>query len=753
MNLLRLIVVVLACGALAAAESRAQMPSTAAAPAAGAPVEGRRFALLVGCTKYSALGPKYTLEGPANDVALFERLLRDRFRFAAADITRLVHANPMESRPTYANITRELDRLVAAVRRDDEVFILLSGHGSQQPDQRLAKDGVGGDEDDGLDEVFLPEDVREPLAKRSDADPAAPIARTPGLTDDQLEAWLAALVDRGARVFFVVDACHSGTMSRAGNDEEGTFRFVPPEELATPEELSAAKGAAVAAGLRQTTAKSQAKDDLDPRGDAAKITQRGTLSSFYAVPPHALEREQPMPPVGGSQTDPRYGRLCYAVNQVLQQTPTSLTYRELAQHVSRQYRNWSWFPQPVFEASALDREVLGSRDWPERASLRVTRTDDGALELDQGLAHGLTIGSVVRTVEAPPPTHLRITKATPLAARVEPIELGDTPPVAAEKLVVPSRCEIVEIDRGRMQLAVGVAPLHVKQADSPATSQLAAVRKLIDEIAERKDSVVRAVEGDETPDVTLLIGRESVALRRRGDVDAESKLFGPYPTDKRLRALLVRDLRQIALVTNLFRLAEIQEPKNPLRAKSPFGLAVDVERLPVGAEKWSPLDFTAPRFVAGDTMRIRIRNIGTAPLDATVLYVDSHLSITSHYPTLRAARAGTYNTLEPRGAREVGIKINDSTVGREDVLVFAVLHQAPISAHFAFLEQPGLTRADLRTLRGDVRSPLDDLLAASLGGTRAATRADAPPTFAIRRIPLEVVGPAPSAVPATKTRD
>src|SRR4051812_29269475 len=104
MNLRSLIVALCSCVALAAAESRAQN-----SPAAE-PTPGRRFALLVGCSTYSSLGPKFTLEGPANDVVLFDRLLRDRFRFVDGEITRLVHVNPGPSRPTYANIVREMDR-------------------------------------------------------------------------------------------------------------------------------------------------------------------------------------------------------------------------------------------------------------------------------------------------------------------------------------------------------------------------------------------------------------------------------------------------------------------------------------------------------------------------------------------------------------------------------------------------------------------------------------------------------------------
>lgn len=724
-------IVVGVCGWLAAAAALAQGPEREPA----ARPEGRRFALLVGCTKYSALGPRYALQGPANDVALFERLLRDRFRFAETDIVRLVHTNPEAGQPRRANIVREMDRLVQEARAGDEVLILLSGHGSQQPDQTMAKDGVEGDEEDGLDEVFLPEDVKQPVQE-------APTKRVPGIADDQLEAWLTALREHGAFVFFVVDTCHSGTMSRAADDDAAstTFRFVPREELATAEELAAA-----AAGA---SAKPQAKDDVAVKFGAAAGASRGGLAALYAVPPQALEQEHAMPPPSAGASEPRYGRLSYALNQVLLQAPAPLTYRELAQQITWQYRRWNWFPRPVLEASSLDREVLDKREWRDRSALLLTRTDDGVLQLNQGLAHGITIGSVMRVepgVKVEPVGHVRVVGAGPMSATVEPTAFGNAPLFAAEKLVVPSRCEVVEVDYGRLQLSVRVLPLDAKLH----ASMVDRVQTLIAESAARKDSVVRPAAVGEAADVALLVGEKSVALRWRGEVadgatkdSAKAELFGPYPIDDERRPALLRDLRQIALVRNMYRLADAPEQNKPPSGKQPFGLKIDVERAAAGGGDWKTVDDVADaRFADGDLLRIRLRNVGLASLDATVLYVDSRLGVRSHYPTLRAAQAGTYNTLAPRSSHEVTIKINDGTTGPEDVLVLAVLHEPPVSAHFAFLEQPGLTRADLRSLRGGARSPLDELLGASLGGGRGASRVDGPTTFAIRRIPLEVVPP------------
>ncbi len=96
-------------------------------------------------------------------------------------------------------------------------MILLCGHGSQQPDDDPANpDDV---ESDGLDEIFLPCDVDKYDGQRG--------AVTNAITDDQQRAWLVQLLATGARVWVVVDACHSETMVRGTE----VSRQVPPHVL------------------------------------------------------------------------------------------------------------------------------------------------------------------------------------------------------------------------------------------------------------------------------------------------------------------------------------------------------------------------------------------------------------------------------------------------------------------------------------------------------------------------------------------
>ena len=88
------------------------------------------------------------------------------------------------------------------VQADDRIFIYFSGHGAQIPD-------VNGDEaeSDGADEILLLRDTR--LVKTNNG------GRTliNVLADDRFGELLAALPSRN--VFVAVDACHSGTATRA----------------------------------------------------------------------------------------------------------------------------------------------------------------------------------------------------------------------------------------------------------------------------------------------------------------------------------------------------------------------------------------------------------------------------------------------------------------------------------------------------------------------------------------------------------
>jgi hypothetical protein len=237
--------------AIAALVVSAAFASATFAQDAAAPTS-RRHALLIGCTAYPNLSESLQLTGPANDVALTTTLLKERFGFADAEIVTLLHEHEPQRRPTAGAIAREFGRLAEAARPGDIVFILLAGHGSQ-----LANDNPDDPADverDGLDEVFLPEDV----AEWSLAQPAVGAIR-----DDQLGQWLDAIRAKGATAFFVADTCHSGTMDRGAPvaNSRVRARYVDPKLLNPPEALEQApdkQADAESAGVADTAADSRA---------------------------------------------------------------------------------------------------------------------------------------------------------------------------------------------------------------------------------------------------------------------------------------------------------------------------------------------------------------------------------------------------------------------------------------------------------------------------------------------------------------
>lgn len=164
-------------------------------------------ALLVGAVSYSPAvgGP---LVGAGNDAWLMAETLTARGA-KAADITVLSDAAPrgrftVAGRPDLATIRRALRELAENAREGEQVVVLFSGHGMQQPER------VAGNEPDGLDEVFLPLD-----ASLIDGAMAAGIPLLRGtLSDDDIGEALAAIRAKGADVLFLADFCHSGDSTR-----------------------------------------------------------------------------------------------------------------------------------------------------------------------------------------------------------------------------------------------------------------------------------------------------------------------------------------------------------------------------------------------------------------------------------------------------------------------------------------------------------------------------------------------------------
>lgn len=157
--------------------------------AGGALAEQR--ALLVGVGKYSVPG----IDLPGVDLDL-ERM-RDTLHlmgFEDAQIHTLA-----DDQATSRNVIREFRTwLREDVEAQDRVVFYYSGHGSNTPD-------FDGDESDGVDEVLVTHDVRRVTKNGKRA--------LVGVVDDDTMATMIAAIPSD-NIWIIVDACHSGTVTR-----------------------------------------------------------------------------------------------------------------------------------------------------------------------------------------------------------------------------------------------------------------------------------------------------------------------------------------------------------------------------------------------------------------------------------------------------------------------------------------------------------------------------------------------------------
>jgi len=145
----------------------------------GGMAQASSYALLVGVSDYSDGIGIPALNGPRNDVSLLRLALSARADF---EVNVLADGVEDAARPTRAAILGALDDLAGRVAPGDFVYIHLSGHGTQQPDDN-------GDESYGLDEVFLPAYTGRATSGSREIPNA--------IRDEELGAKVAALRARG----------------------------------------------------------------------------------------------------------------------------------------------------------------------------------------------------------------------------------------------------------------------------------------------------------------------------------------------------------------------------------------------------------------------------------------------------------------------------------------------------------------------------------------------------------------------------
>lgn len=222
------------------------LPQEAEAPDAGppesvAPLSGRRRALCVGIDHYE----DFPLSGAVNDAHIWHGALQG-LGFETTVLT--------DEKATREGIVSALQNLISSSRGGDSLVFQFSGYGTRVPD-------LNGDEEDGMDEAFVPFDYQSGNF----------------LIDDDLAALIESLPD-GVRVTAFFDCSYSGTLTRM-------IPRVPSPDIERPRFLR------LPSSLIQAYQGSRLEQNLvSPSGSGSTRRRDGWLA-FYASRPEQTAKE------------------------------------------------------------------------------------------------------------------------------------------------------------------------------------------------------------------------------------------------------------------------------------------------------------------------------------------------------------------------------------------------------------------------------------------------------------------------------
>lgn len=633
------------------------------------------YAVLVGVTSYPNVEGA-DLVGPRNDALLIREYLTTTAPVPFDPQNVLVLAEDVGAdqggigSPTRDAVIGALDRIAARATLGDFVFIQLSGHGMQQP----AVDPAS--EPDGKDEIFLPADIRMWM----DEDEGVPSA----FTDNEIGEALGKIRAKGAFVWIVIDACHSGTATRAVGTgmEEVVERKLDPKLLGIPDEaFRRAEAEAQAMSEKASgeendrapllTASANAGVPKDAVGTSSEATDLGGLVAFFAAQTVETTPEMPLPK--GVEDAKPYGLFTFTIMRQLAENP-NMTYRQLAQSVLQAYSAENIVrPTPLFEGD-LDAPVFGQhagdyvRQWP----LKVGKT---AITVAAGQLHGLVQGAKLAVLPKPGSKaeeavgYVEVRSSDTLTAKVAPVEHDGKPALAPSAIPDTAYARLTELafdteltvsrPAGAPRYAVEVGqvekllakiagdekrPVKLKLVDAsqPADLKLAVMNeKDVVELAARAagstgsvklDFAARAAIGDAprlwflppTAEISLEEGRRPPSIGFAGSTEEGLE---DEVADSLLRIFRATNLARLASASN-FRPDEFMAKFRIVSGRSETVRSRD-GNAEVVARDLEP--GTVPAVHPGDQIDLIALNNSTKPVDINVLYIGSDYSISLMY--------------------------------------------------------------------------------------------------------------------------
>lgn len=333
-----------------------------------AEVTTSRRALLIACSIFPDAPNVKSLPGAENDVARFEQLLSSpKYQFQS--IEKLAGWTEGSDRnPTAANIAAAFQRLIASSHQDDQVFILMSGHGTQVEAIADEQESFGiSEEPDGKDEAFIAADYGTEQRV---------------IRDDTIGQWLQQLKAKGAHVWIVFDCCHSGSMTRAAGDEE-------------PRRLLAAN---TPDANRTKSAPDSSDTGIVDLSVVTKFSQGNAATTGSVVALFAAQNFETTPemtrPIGAvALPENKRGLLSYHLEYLLNNLSGKATYRDIENALANRYYSERGMrgPNPYLEGD-IDRAVFGVDQVEQIRSLELKRQEQD-WELVGGIVDGVSIGT------------------------------------------------------------------------------------------------------------------------------------------------------------------------------------------------------------------------------------------------------------------------------------------------------------------------------------------------------------------------
>ena len=317
-----------------------------------------------------------SLKGCVRDIIHVEAFLKRQFNLPSERIYKLTASNvdgssePSESPeqlPTYENIVGKFKEVIEKAQAQDQVYIHYSGHGGRAVTNYPELKGQR-----GIDEALVPTDIGKPISRY--------------LRDIELAALLQQMVDKGLVVTVVLDSCHSGGTTRAG---DSAIRGADRETVDTtprPTESLVASAADLAKTWQdlaeETTRSGQTNMSFLP-GAKGYVMLAACRPSEYAYEYEFNGKE-------------RNGALTYWLLDSLQNRSPDVTYKVLYDRINAKVHSQFSSQTPMLFGEG-NRLVFGSDYASLQYAVTVMQVDAAknpvSLQLNAGQAQGLSEGA------------------------------------------------------------------------------------------------------------------------------------------------------------------------------------------------------------------------------------------------------------------------------------------------------------------------------------------------------------------------